>query len=110
MQEVRPRRGEVVVVEPKVGEPLSGFGLEQDVGGRDQGVETFAIGGIVEVQGYAALARVVVPPIQAAVFARLVVQMGRVVTGGIAGRGLHEDDVGPHVCEQLAGQRDGFVG
>ena len=109
MDEVVARRGEVLVVETECRQAVSGLRLEQHVRGRDQCAEAFRVFRPVEIERHAALARVVVPPVEAAVCTGLVVEVRRVVACRVAARRFHQDHIGAHVGQQLAGEGDGIA-
>ena len=94
---------EVVVVDAPLREPSRRLALEHDVHGPDETAEEIeVIVAVVEIERDAELARLVVPPPEAALGSGHVVDEGPVPARVVPGARLHQHDLRAEVREQLA--------
>ena len=100
--QVLSQRSQLGIVEAQLGQTSRRLALDQEVGAGDQLAKGSARRLALEIEGHAELAGVVVPPVEAALWPRLVVQKRAVAAHRIAARGLDHDDLRAHVGEQLA--------
>ena len=106
MDEITSKRLQIFVVDAKGRKPLAWFGFKQYVRRGDQGTKAVAAGLVIKIDHHAALARVVMPPVEAAIVSGLIVDERGVAARRIAAGRFDQDDVGAHVSQELACERD----
>ncbi len=97
--------GEGVEVQPACAEAVRSLTLEDDVTRRHEFPESTAVSGVIEIEGHAELAGVVVPPPQAPFGTRDIVQEGGEATRRVASVRLHQDHLRAEVGQDLPGER-----
>ncbi len=98
-----------VVTEPEGFQEARPEGFQNDVRCRRQTTEQLAPVGGFQIEGDAALGRVVVPEGQAALRVGDVVEERPHLATGLAAEGFDLDHISPEIAEQLAAELAGFI-